>query len=165
MSPANTTRNKDQLRDCKFEVKDRAIRPVSSYYVSDLKKKRNYFTKPSNNHLKQLLDTSLNGGRVGTTDHLDLLAVLEEEEGGHSGNAVIGSDLAELVNINLVELDAGVLHGETLDLRGNGLAGTAPLGEEVDEDGLGGVDDLGLPFLLAVRIAMLEDGSRIESEE
>lgn len=41
---------------------------------------------------------------------------------------------------------------ELLDLRGDGLAGTAPGGEEVDEHGLGGVDDLGLPVSLAVRL-------------
>lgn len=106
-------------------------------------------------HLKQLLDSGLDSGRVGATDHLDLLAVLEEEESGHSGDTVVSSDLAELVDVDLVELDAGVCLGHLLDGRGDGLAGTAPLSKEVDEDGVGGVDDVGLPVLRAVEKGML----------
>lgn len=65
-------------------------------------------------------------------------------EGRHSRDAVVGSDLSELVNVNLVELDAGVLVAELLEERRDGLAGTAPGGEEVDDDGAGGFGDLGL---------------------
>lgn len=109
------------------------------------------------NLCKQLLDTSLDSRRVGATDHVDLLAVLEEEEGGHSRDLVVGSDLAELVNIHLVELDASVLLAHLLNSGGDGLAGTAPLSEEVDEDGLGGVGNLGLEVLLAVTRALSAD--------
>lgn len=87
------------------------------------------------NLCSNLLDTSHDTRGVGTTDGLDLLTVLEEEEGGHGGDAVLGRDLGELVDVDLVELDVVVLRAQLLDLRGDGLAGAAPLGEEVNEDG------------------------------
>jgi hypothetical protein len=101
---------------------------------------------------EQLLQTSLDGGGVGAADsgRVNLLAILEEEESGHGGDAVLGGDLGGLVDVDLVELDVLVGQAELLDLRGDGLAGAAPGGEEVDEDGLGGVDDLLVPLSLTV---------------
>jgi len=137
-----------------IEPKDRAISP-RSYYLSDLSNRKLIHKTTRPNLCKQLLDSSVDRRRVSTTDHLDLLAVLEEEESGHSGDLVLGGNLAELVNVDLVELDAGVLLAQLLDCGRNGLAGTAPLGEEVDEDGLLGVGNLGLEVLLTVRRVLL----------
>lgn len=47
-----------------------------------------------------------------------------------------------------------MLLAHLLNSGGDGLAGTAPLSEEVDEDGLGGVGNLGLEVLLAVTRAL-----------
>lgn len=83
-----------------------------------------------------LLDSSLQRRDIGA-DHLcDLLAALEEQEGGHGAYAQLGGDLGQLVDVDLVELGGGVLLGELLDLGGDGLAGTAPRGEAVDHDEL-----------------------------
>lgn len=94
-----------------------------------------------------LLDTSHDSRRVGTTNSLNFLALLEEEEGGHSRDAVLSSDLGQLVDVDLEELDVLVLVAQVLDLGGDGLAGATPLGEEVDEDGV--VLDGCVEFLLA----------------
>ena len=101
--------------------------------------------------LHVLLDRGLEGGGVGTDNGGDLLAVLEEHEGGHGTDAQLLGDLGELVDVNLVETGAGVCGGHPVghrqsivrkdsarensldDLRGDGLAGTAPGGEEVDD--------------------------------
>jgi len=99
--------------------------------------------------LQKLGQTSLDTRGVGTTDSLNLLAVLEEEESGHSGDTVLGSDVSDLVDINLEELNVLVGDAELLDLRADGLARTAPGGEEIDENGLLGVLDLLGPFSLA----------------
>lgn len=99
---------------------------------------------------KKRLHTRHDTRRVGATNSLDHLAALEEEEGGHSGDTVVSGNLGELVHVDLVELDAGVLVAQLLDQRGDGLAGTAPGREEVDEDGLLGVGDLLLELVGAV---------------
>lgn len=118
--------------------------------------KEKLFPKSTGPNLcEQLLDSGVDSRRVGATDHVDLLAVLEEEESGHSGDLVVGGNLAELVNIDLVELDAGVLLAQLLDGGGDGLAGTAPLGKEVDEDGLASADNLGLEVLLTIKKGLL----------
>lgn len=97
-----------------------------------------------NSNCSNSLDTSLDSRGVGTTDSRisELLAILVEEEGRHSRDTVISSNLSQLVDVNLVELDVGVFCGELLDPGGNGLAGAAPLGEEVDDDVVLGVLDL-----------------------
>jgi hypothetical protein len=63
-------------------------------------------------------------------------------EGRHSRDAVGSSDLRELIDVDLVELDVGVGLAELLEGRGDGLAGTAPGGVEVDDDGAGDRGDL-----------------------
>ena len=94
------------------------------------------------NLFKKSLDTSLDGRGVSTLDLLLALTVLVEVEGRHGRDTVGSSDVRELIDINLVELDAGVGLAELLDGRGDGLAGTAPGGVEVDDDGAGGGGDL-----------------------
>jgi hypothetical protein len=103
------------------------------------------------NLFKDSLDTSLDGSRVSTLNLLLALTTLVEVEGRHSRDAVGSSDLRELIDVDLVELDAGVGLAELLEGRGDGLAGTAPGGVEVDDDGAGGVGDLFLVLGDAVR--------------
>lgn len=79
-----------------------------------------------------LLDGSLESGRVGTDNLSDELAVLVDVEGRHGTDANVGSDVGQLVNVDLVEGGVGVLLAEFLDLGSDGLARTAPGGEEVD---------------------------------
>lgn len=108
-------------------------------------------SQPQRSNLsRNLLDTSHDSRRVGTTNSLDLLAVLEEEEGGHSRDAVLGSNLGQLVDVDLEELDFFVfrVNAQLLDLRGDGLAGATPLSEEVDQDGF--VLEGCIEFLLAM---------------
>lgn len=100
---------------------------------------------------KQLLQTSLDSRRVSAANSLNLLATLEEEEGRHSRDAVLGRDFADLVNVDLKELDVGVLGAQFLNGGRDGLARAAPLGMEVDDDEVLRVGDLLLPVLRAVR--------------
>lgn len=94
------------------------------------------------NLFEELLESSLDGGRVGTLDLADLLATLAEVESGHGRDSVLGSDGGELIDVDLVECDGGVLLAELLDGGADGLAGTAPGGEEVNDDVAGGVGHL-----------------------
>jgi hypothetical protein len=50
-----------------------------------------------------LLDDSLQSFGVGPNDLLDLLAVLEEEEGGHGADAEALGDVGEFVDIEFIE--------------------------------------------------------------
>lgn len=59
-----------------------------------------------------LLDGGLEGLGVGTDDLADLLAVLEQDEGGHGADAEFLGDLGDLVDIELVEAGVGVRVGE-----------------------------------------------------
>lgn len=52
---------------------------------------------------------------LGATDLVNILAILEEEKGGHSGDAVLSSNIRNLLNIDLVELDVFVLSAQFLD--------------------------------------------------
>jgi hypothetical protein len=99
------------------------------------------------NLLKQSLKTSLDSRGVGTLNLLNTLALVVEVEGRHSRDTVISSDGGKLVNVDLVEFNAGVFVTQLLEEGGDGLAGTAPCGEEVDDDGVLGVCDLGLVLL------------------
>lgn len=108
-----------------------------------------------------LLDGGLESGNVGTDDLSDALAVLVDVEGGHGADANLGGDVGQLVDVDLVEGDVGVLLAELLDLGGDGLAGTAPGGEEVDHgDALAGL--LG-ELRLAVVDGWLADSSLLTS--
>lgn len=99
--------------------------------------------KITNNHLKELLESSVDGGGVGTLDLSDQLAAsLAEVESGHGGDGVLGSDGRELVDVDLVEVDGLVGLAQLLEGGADGLAGTAPGGEEVNDDGAGGVGNL-----------------------
>lgn len=59
-----------------------------------------------------LLDGSLKGLGVGADDLTDLLAALEEQEGGHGTDAELLGDVGDLVDVELVELGVGVGLGE-----------------------------------------------------
>lgn len=94
------------------------------------------------NLCKDSLETGLDSRGVSTLHLLLALTTLVEVEGGHGRDAVGSSDLGELVNVDLVELDVGVGLAHLLDGGGDGLAGAAPHGVEVDDDGTGGIGDL-----------------------
>jgi hypothetical protein len=99
------------------------------------------------NLCKDSLEASLDGRGVGTLDLLLALTTVVEVEGRHGRDTVGSGNLGEVINVDLVELDVGVGLAELLEGRGNGLAGTAPDGVEVDDDGAGGLSDLGLVLL------------------
>lgn len=111
------------------------------------------------NLFQEPFDSSIDASGVGTLDKVNLLATLAEEEGWHSGDTVVASGFGNLVNVDLVESDSGVCVAQLLDGRADGLAGTAPGGEEVDDDGTGSLVDLGLVILLT-RNAMLGNAMR-----
>lgn len=102
----------------------------------------------------QLLHSSSDSRGHGTTDLVNILAILEEEKGGHSRDAVISSNIRNLLNIDLVELDIFVLSAQFLDQGSDGLAGTTPLSMEVDEDGFLGAGDLFLPLGIALNTSV-----------
>lgn len=101
-------------------------------------------TKHLPNLTQQLRKTSLDTGRVSATDGLEELAALVELKSRHSGDTVVGSDFGELVDVDLEELNAGVLLAQLLEDGRDGLARTAPGGEVIDDDGALGLCDLGL---------------------
>lgn len=90
----------------------------------------------------QLLSSSAKTLRISTADHGlsvdgDLVSLLEEEKGGHGGDAVCAGDVLDVVDVDLCEgEDVGdaVLCGEGLKDGGDGFAGGAPVGKEVDGD-------------------------------
>jgi hypothetical protein len=95
----------------------------------------------------ELLSGSAEAAGIGALNHglavdSDLLAVLEEEERGHSSDAIADSKLLDVVDVDLGKgqgVLGGVLVGEGLVDRGDGLARRAPVGVEVDSDvGVGG---------------------------
>lgn len=59
-----------------------------------------------------LLNTSLDGLGVCANDLADLLAVLEEDEGGHSADSEFLRNIGYLVDVQLVEARVRVLLGE-----------------------------------------------------
>jgi len=92
------------------------------------------------------LDSGLESLGVRANDLTDLVAILEEDEGGHGSDAEFLCHFGYLIDIELVEFSVRVNVGELDDLRRNDLAGTAPYGEAVeDDDGvLVSVFDVGL---------------------
>ncbi len=100
------------------------------------------------NRLCVLLDGGLEGANIGTNNLIDLFAVLEEHECRHSPHAKLLSDIGNLVNIDLVEIDGVLVFfriGELDHFGGDDLAGTAPGGEAVEDDQsiCGALDDRG----------------------
>src|SRR3954468_12056961 len=75
--------------------------------------------------------------RLGADDALDRLAALEDRHGRDRHDLVVAGDLRVLVDVELGDGQlVAVLGGDLLEHRGDHLAGPAPLGPEVDEDGL-----------------------------
>lgn len=77
---------------------------------------------------------------------LPLLTVLEEHKGRHGSHLHLLGDGADLIHIDLDEAHIGVGFAELADVGSDLLAGAAPGGEEVDDDGAGrgeGLEDDG----------------------
>src|SRR5688572_3327045 len=71
------------------------------------------------------------------------LAVLEEDQRGYRGDAVSLLELVLRVDVDLDELELVLaLRGDAVEHGRNCVARAAPLGPEVHEDGLVGLDDL-----------------------
>ena len=62
------------------------------------------------------LDGSLKGLGVGTNDFSNLVASLEEDEGGHRADTEFLGDIGDLVNVELVEASIGVCAGESIEI-------------------------------------------------
>jgi hypothetical protein len=98
-----------------------------------------------------ILDGVLNGGLeslgVGTDDLADLLAVLEEQEGGHGADVQFLGDIGNLVDVELEEGGVLVHAGVFCDGGSDDLARTAPGGETVEDNDLVVFDSL-IPLCL-----------------
>lgn len=92
------------------------------------------------------LDGGLELADVGTNNGLDLLTVLEEQKGGHGGDAVLLCDIGALLDVDLDEVSSRDRLGELVDNGGNHLAGAAPGGVKVDNGKTGEGD-----FLVEIR--------------
>ena len=78
-------------------------------------------------------------------DALDLLAVLEEDQGRNALDAELPLRLRVVVDVELGDLEATrILLCDLLEHGGDHAAGAAPFGPEVDQDRLVGLDDLAL---------------------
>src|SRR5262249_21783138 len=83
-----------------------------------------------------------------------LLAAFEDDERGNAPNAVLARGLGRVVDVELRDLVfPGELFGDLVHDRRDHLAGAAPRGREVDEDGHVRLQDL----LLEVRVTELDD--------
>jgi hypothetical protein len=69
-------------------------------------------------------ETYSNSLNVSSNNLSNLLTSLEEVKSRHSTNTEFLSDIRNLININLVESDVGLILGESLDLGGDQLAGS-----------------------------------------
>lgn len=126
---------------------------ISRSNPKNLDKRISQFTSyqfARHNLSKNSLQTSLDSGRVSTLDFLNTLALVVEVESRHGRDTVVSGNGSKLIDVNLVELDVGVGVAQLLQKGGDGLAGTAPCGEEVDDDGALGVCDLGLVLLRTI---------------
>jgi hypothetical protein len=84
------------------------------------------------NSSRNSLNTSLQSPDIRTTNALHLLAILHENESGHSSDIELGSHTTQLIDIDLHEANVLVLLTQLTDLGSNGAAGTTPGGVEVD---------------------------------
>ena len=91
----------------------------------------------------ELVDLRLEAVKVGAADHVDLVAALEELEGGHGLDAAVLGDLASLIDVNLHEDGVRDLGRELLELGLDHLTRGAPGGGEVDDDKLVLLQELG----------------------
>jgi hypothetical protein len=80
-----------------------------------------------------LLDAGMEILPPGTNDSVDLLTVLNEEEGRHRLDFVLRSNILQLVNIDLQEDGASELFGKFNKHGGDGAARTTPGGSEVND--------------------------------
>ncbi len=81
---------------------------------------------------------------------LDEFSAGEQQQGGDAQDLVFRNHLGIGVRIDFEHFEgAGPLIGELLDQGIQHLAGTAPDGGEIDEDGQGSMQDFGLECFLA----------------
>lgn len=75
---------------------------------------------------------------VTANNAIHLLAVLENDKGGHSVHAQFPRNTLQLVHIHLDKTNVFVLLAHFADNGSDGLAGSTPGCEEVNDDGAGG---------------------------
>lgn len=75
----------------------------------------------------------LDGVLIGADDLGNLLAVLEDDEGGHGADAELLRHVGHLVDVELVEAHAGVLVGELGNDGRDDLARAAPRGKAINQ--------------------------------
>lgn len=83
--------------------------------------------------LNERLDHVLNMVRLCTHNFRHLLSILEQHEGWHGVDVELLGHLFDLGDIDAVELDLGVCVAPFLENRGNGLAGTTPIGVAIED--------------------------------
>jgi len=81
-----------------------------------------------------LLNRSKDSLGVRANHFRDFTTIFEEQKCGHGADAEVLSDVADLVDVNLVELGIRELFGVLGDDGGDGLAGATPDGEAVEDD-------------------------------
>lgn len=104
---------------------------------------------PLRSQPSQLLRRRHKGPRISPLNHSlpvngDLLPLLEEQKRRHGRDAVRPGRLLHVIDVDLCEGQGagdGVLAGQGLEDGGDGLAGGAPVGEEVDGDVGGGGEE------------------------
>src|SRR3954452_1413305 len=88
-------------------------------------------------------------------------AVLEQHQGRDAAHAVLGGGERVVVDIDLDDLHLlAEVAVHVLEVGGDHLAGAAPLGPEVDEDRLVGLEDV----LVEARVGRLDDGHGLASD-
>lgn len=114
---------------------------------------------------------SVDGLLISADDLTDLLAVLEQDEGGHGTDAELLGHVRHLVHVDLVEAHVRVLIGQIGNVWRDHFARPAPGGVAVDEQRRG-VRDRRVEIVFAAREELVEwgtkrgiDGWRFEGNE
>jgi hypothetical protein len=82
---------------------------------------------------KQGLDAIFNDARLSANNFSDLLTALEKHESRHSCHIKLLCDVRDRFDVNLVELDIGVVLAPLFELGRNGLTRRTPLGIAVED--------------------------------
>lgn len=87
---------------------------------------------------RNLLDLSFQLLHIATDNSSNLLAILEQYEGGHSVNAVFNRSTLQLIHIHRNKTNIQELFTELAESGSDSLAGSTPGRKKVDNDETGG---------------------------
>ena len=96
------------------------------------------------------------------TKGINKLPVGDQNNSGHRFYLELGGNLRELVDVDLDQSPGPVLRGLLLEKGGELFAGAAPIGVEVEHDGVGGLLDQGAPLLDRGELVDLLHGGLVE---